>query len=68
MQNTTETTPEIEVGDKVSKYIERNQTQKSHVSLWSDIAYEAQDISHSHGIAFDRTTARETGFLRHAHN
>ena len=57
--------PEIKVGDKVYIYTKRTKMQKSHVSVWSDIAYEVIDISHSHGITFYKTTAREKGFLRH---
>ena len=30
-------------------------TQKSHVSPWSDIAYEVEKMSQSHGIVFYRT-------------
>ena len=36
---------EIRVGDKVYIYMQRKTTQKSHISLFSDIAYNVQDIS-----------------------
>ena len=51
--------PDVKVGDKVYIYMNRKKTQQAHVSLWSDIPCKAQDISHSHGIAFHITTARE---------
>ncbi|MFM7980590.1 MAG: hypothetical protein ACKPKO_14855, partial [Candidatus Fonsibacter sp.] len=54
--------PEIKVGDKVYIYTKRTNMQKSHVSVWSDIAYEEIDISHSHGITLYNTTAREKMF------
>ena len=39
-------------------YMKRKQIQKTHVPLWSDIAYEVQDISHLHGNTFYKTVAR----------
>ena len=57
--------PDIAVGDKVYIYMKRSKTQKAHVSLWSDMSYEVLEITHSHGITFYQTTAREQGFLRH---
>ena len=33
--------------------------QKSHVSVWSDIAYKVIEITHSHGKTVYRTTARK---------
>ena len=57
--------PDINIGDKVFIYMKRQAHQKSHVSLWSDVSYEVEDISTAHGISFYKTTARDKPFLRH---
>ena len=57
--------PDINIGDKVFIYMKRQAHQKSHVSLWSDVSYEVEDISSAHGISFYKTTARDKPFLRH---
>ena len=41
--------PELKVGDTVYIYMKRKRTKKLYISLWSDVALEAQEISHSQG-------------------
>jgi hypothetical protein len=36
--------PDINIGDKVFIYMKRQAHQTSHVSLWSDLSYEVEDI------------------------
>ena len=43
---------EIKVGDTAYIDTQREKIQMSHISVWADIAYEFEDISHWHGIAF----------------
>ena len=51
--------PNIKVGDTVYTYTWRTNMQKSHVSVWSDIAYKVIEITHSHRKTLYRTTARK---------
>ena len=42
-------------------------TQKSHVSLWPELAYEAVEITHAHGTTCYKTTsARKNQFKARA--
>ena len=58
--------PEIKVVDKFHIYTKRTNMHKSHISVWYDIAYDDIASTHSHGITFCTTTARNKNtFLRH---
>ena len=57
------TYPPIYVGNKVNIYTNRRPVDKSHVLVWSDAAYEVENIPHSHGLTFYTTSARYSTFL-----
>ena len=57
--------PEIRVGGQVYIYLKRMQTQKSHISVWSAIAYEVEEISQSHGTTGYSNNCQRQVFFRH---
>ena len=57
--------PDINIGDKVKIYQKRKPNEKANVSLWSDISYEIEAITVSHGMRFYKTSSRNRPYLRH---
>ena len=57
--------PDINIGDKVKIYPKRKPNEKANVSLWSDIFYEVEAITVSHGMRFYKTSPRNRPYLRH---
>ena len=42
----------------------QRKTQRSHVSRWSDLAYEVVESTHSHGLTFHKNTAKENTIVK----
>jgi hypothetical protein len=56
--------PDLDKGDKVKIYKKRKPGEKERVSLWSDNAYEIEDISTSFGQKFYKLVGLERDYMR----
>jgi hypothetical protein len=56
--------PPLDVGDRVKIYKKRKTGEKQQVSLWSDNAYEVEEITELHGQNYYKVNGFEKLYLR----